>query len=532
MTTRSKGLGYRLPEGEDSALLGGVRVVRERWRLIVASVLICLVVAVGLAVTSTKQYSATSTLLINASNLSTLIDQAQAQTVDPARQQADYLELVQSSAVASLVKTSLRTDESVADLLSQESASADPNTDLLSVTISDTDPARAARIANGFANSLVNYLTNTNQQQITAGEASITQQLDRLSPSDTRIRSALESALSQVVALRAVTNGDASVVDYASAPSSASSPNVKRDAAVGLLAGIVLGFALVFLLDIFDRRVKTVEELEELYGLPALTSIPLSKRRPVGDREIQAELEPFRILRDGLAYISLREDTRVILVTSAVPGEGKTRVAIGLARALAVAGRNVVLAEADLHRPGIVRELGVQSNGRGLTNSLVEGTNPLEMTHSVPGLPSLSVLPAGPPTRNSAELLGSPAMASALSELANEYEFVVLDGPPLLPVADTHVLLDTPMIDVCLLVARPYLTTRDQVRGALAVLDRHREKGMGLVVNAVRQIASDYYHYATGDDRRAEQPVESYSNGASPDRGDVDDVVESGSESS
>jgi capsular exopolysaccharide synthesis family protein len=494
MSSGLKGLGDTGLAGDESSLIAGVRVLRERWWLIALCVVVCVVVATALAATSTKQYTATATLLSRSSNLAALVDPTQVQTIDPARQTADTLSLLQSGTVAQRVKRSLGLSESASDLKQRVDATADPNTDLISVSISDPSPTRAARIANSFANSLVSYLTESDRAQVAAGEAQISSQLAHLSPTDSSARSVLQQALKQVVALRAVTNGNVQVVDPAEVPSSPSSPNVKRDAAVGGVVGLVLGLALAFMLDLFDRRVKTAEDLERLYGLAALTSVPLRKPRPASQRDMQGDLEPFRILRDGLGYISLRRQTRVILVTSAVPGEGKTHVASGLARAMASADKAVALVEADVHRPAIKNQFGLQASGRGLTNALADGSSPLDFVHVDPKLPFLSVLPSGPFTPNSAELLRSPEMASVLGALAREFEFVVLDGPPLLPVADAQVLLDERMIDAVLVVARPYLTTREQVRGALAVLKRHPEKGIGLVINAVRESASGYYY--------------------------------------
>jgi receptor protein-tyrosine kinase len=185
----------------------------------------------------------------------------------------------------------------------------------------------------------------------------------------------------------------------------------------------------------------------------------------------------------------------VILVTSAVSGEGKTWAAGGLARALAAAGKSVTLIEGDVHRPALKAQMGIESNGRGLMNALVEGGNVVELVQDAPAVPSLSILSSGPFTPNSAELLRLPAMNRVLDQLADAFDFVVIDGPPLLPVADAQVLLQNPAIDVVLIVARPYLTTRDYVRSTLAVLKRHPDKGFGLVINAVRERAAGYYGY-------------------------------------
>ncbi len=481
---------------EHSALVNFVRVVRERWWLVLVSFVICAALTLALSLKATKQYTATAQVLIKPSNLPALIDATQQQAQDAttlARQQSDDASLVSSIPVATLVKQALHSSTPVTDLQGRVVATVQTDNDLIDISVTDADPVTAARLANAFANGLVTYLGQSAKAQLVAGRAQLQAELAKL-PADDPGRPALQQGLKQVIALEAVTSGGASVLNPAQVPTSPSSPRVKRNAAVGGAVGILIGLALAFMLDLFDRRIKSSEELERLYGLSALTTVPMRRRRPVGEREAQADLEPFRILRDGLAYVSLRKETRVILVTSAVPGEGKTRVASGLAQAIAAADKAVALAEVDVHRPAVKSQFGLHANGRGLTNALVDGSSPLGLVQVIPDLPSLSVLPSGPFTPNSAELLRSPAMTKVLADLALGFEFVILDGPPLLPVADAQVLLDNPMIDAVLVVARPYLTRRDQVRGALAVLRRHPEKGIGLVINSVRESPTGYYY--------------------------------------
>ncbi len=415
------------------------------------------------------------------------------------RETADTLSILQSGTVARQVKNSLHLSESAADLQGRLSASVDPNTDLITISVTDPSPTFAAKLANGFANSLVNYLTQAQQAQIAAGQAQISRQIAQLPATNSSARTVLEQALKQVTALRAVTNGNVQIVDPAQPPTSPSSPNVKRDAVVGGLVGIILGLAVAFLIDLGDRRVKTVTDLEQLYGLPALTTIPLRKRTPTTQRELQLDLEPFRILRDGLSFTALRDNPRVVLITSAAPGEGKTRVAVGLARAVAITGSRVVLVEADLHRPMVVRTLRLEAGGRGLTNALVGGADLSKLIRPVPGVPGLSVLSSGPLTLNVAELLRSASMGIVLSELAAEYDYVILDGPPIVPVTDAQVLMDSARLDVCVVVARPYVTTRDYVARAVAVLKRHPGIATCLAVNGVRELKKHYYYRASED---------------------------------
>lgn len=482
---------------ERSALINAVRVVRERWWLIVISCLVCFGITLGLALHAQKQYTATAQLLIKPSNLPALIAPTQTQSQDSttlSHLQADDVSLATSGTVAAMAKQMLRTSESAGDLANQVTATADSTNDLIDIEVTDTDPAQSAAKANAFASALVDYLTASAQQQLVSGQSKLQSELAQLRAGDPS-RTAIRQALEQVIALQAVTNGGAQVVQQAGVPGAPSSPSVKRDAVIGAGVGILIGLVLAFLLDLFDRRLKSAEALERLYGLPAIASVPLRRKLP-GEREGQVDLEPFRILRDALGFVSLRERPQVILVTSAVSGEGKTSVAGGLARAMAAAGKSVALIEGDVHRPALKRQLGITSNGRGLMNALVEGgSGAVDLVQETPALPSLAVLSSGPFTPNSAELLRLPAMSRVLEDLAEAFDFVVIDGPPLLPVADAQVLLHNPAIDVVLIVARPYLTTREHIRGAVAILKRHPDKGFGLVVNAVREHARGYYGY-------------------------------------
>ena len=288
------------------------------------------------------------------------------------------------------------------------------------------------------------------------------------------------------------------IVLSAEVPTVASSPKPKLDAVVGLVIGLALGLAIAFLVDLLDRRVKAPEEFEALYGLRSLTTIPERGRSPSSQAERTQALEPFRILRNGLNFLSPSSPIKVVLVTSAVPGEGKSTVAAGLARAVALSGRSCVLVEADLRRPTFAQQFDLGGDQRGLTTALVGGASPESLLReAVPGLRSLQVLPSGPLPPNSAELLRSAEMGSVLERLSQQADMVILDAPPLLPVADAQVLLDHPQVDACLVVARVYKTTREEARRTRAVIERLRLHNMGLVVNGIRELDSGYDYYGT-----------------------------------
>ncbi len=499
--------------GPPSALLNAVQTLKDRWWMVVIAMIGGAAIAFAVAVTSTKQYTAESNLLIRQSNLQTLIDpNASANSEDPARVAATNLLLVTSTAVARNVQSALRTTESPSDLIGQISASANPDADIITIQATDPSAARAARLANAFADQFVAFERDQSQQQAGAGATRLRSEIAALPTGATAERAQLVQALRNVLALQAVTTGDATAVDTATAPSSPSSPNLKRAPVLGLLAGLAIGLAAVFLSDLFDRRIKTIEEFESAYELRAIGSIPrLSRPHLATSPEL---LESFRILRSALSYLAGESDLRTVLVTSAVSGEGKTTVAAGLAYATALAGQQVVLIEADLRRPSFQKQFGFQKQfdlgleKAGLTNVLIGGAS-LDAALDTPieGLTTLRILSSGPFSPHPSDLLMRPEMGMLIEDLSRQADLVVIDSPPLLPVADAQVLLAQPNIDASLIVCRTYLTTRDQARRCRAVLERERVAKAALVVVGGHEATEYSYEPIVNGRRRGRKRV-------------------------
>jgi tyrosine-protein kinase len=500
-------------EGPSSALLNALQTLRDRWWMVAIAMIGGAVIALVVAVTSTKQYTAESSLLIRQSNLQTLIDPNAAQnSEDPARVAATNLLLVTSSAVARNVQAALRTTESASDLTSQVTVSADPDADIITIQATDPSPERAARIANAFAAEFVAFERAQSQQQAEAGANRLRSEIAGLPATATAERDQLVQALRNVLALQAVTTGDATAVDTATPPSSPSSPNLKRAPILGLLAGLAIGLAAVFLSDLFDRRIKSIEDFEAAYELRAIGSVPRLSRPQMGTSP--ELIESFRILRSALNYLAGESESRTVLVTSAVSGEGKTTVAAGLAYATALAGHQVVLIEADLRRPSFQKQFGFEKQfdlglyKAGLTNVLIGGSALEDVLHTpIQGLNTLKIIPSGPFSPHPSDLLVRPEMGLLLEDLSRQADLVVIDSPPLLPVADAQVLLAQPGIDACLVVCRTYMTTRDQARRCRAVLERERVSRAALVVVGGHEPADYSYEPIVNGRRRGRKRV-------------------------
>ncbi len=236
--------------------------------------------------------------------------------------------------------------------------------------------------------------------------------------------------------------------------------------AAGAGAGALIGL-LVAVVVLRGRRLRDGGEAQRISGLPLVAHVQPPGR---GEGEQRRADEAFRMLRAATTLGGEGPAPSVVVVSSAAPGEGKTTVAAGLARAIARAGRPVIAVEADLRRPGLSAALGASTRGtgRGLTAAIVGGVAIDELLQEVE--PGLQLLPAGELPPNAPELLGSEDAARVLDELAARGATVVLDTAPLLPVADTRELLGHETAGRVVIVARPGVVTRAELRDAVALL--------------------------------------------------------------
>jgi polysaccharide biosynthesis transport protein len=303
------------------------------------------------------------------------------------------------------------------------------------------------------------------------------------------------------------------IVDSARVPTSPVEPNIPRNLGFAFVLGLTSGVGLAFLLEGLDNTVRTTEQAQIISGLPPLGMIPLgsktaregysSKRLALASSNEAVELitqvrpqsqmaESYRALRTSLLLSNLGAPPKVIMVTSALPQEGKSTTSINCAVVLAQKGVRVLLIDADLRRPSIHKTLGMGPRS-GLSNVLT-GSITLEQAITRPQiLPNLHVLPAGTPPPNPAELLASTNMRDVLLELREKYDHIVLDTPPTLSVTDAVVL--SPRADAIVLVIRSGHTTKQALRRSRDILMQVNAKVSGVLLNAVDLSSPDYYYY-------------------------------------
>jgi len=329
------------------------------------------------------------------------------------------------------------------------------------------------------------------------------------------------------------------VVDVARIPTYPIKPNVPRNIELGFLLGLACGIGLAFVLESLDTSIRTMEEISAISTLPALGTIPLqissngSLRKRLKPASIEPEksespalityarpkseaAEAYRSLRTSILLSSYGAPPKVILVTSALPQEGKTTISANSALVLSQRGGRVLLIDADLRRPGIDKLFGFRSRG-GLSTLISGGDKFEDVVVPFTDVPNLWILPAGPIPPQPAELLGSTVMKDHLARWRTEFDQVIIDTPPCLSVTDAVVL--SPEADRIILVARAGKTTKIALRRACGLLLQVNARVMGIVLNALNMRSAEGYYYYGGrysnryynEESREDKPTETVS---------------------
>lgn len=268
------------------------------------------------------------------------------------------------------------------------------------------------------------------------------------------------------------------------------------------MIGLMLGLGAVFLVDYADDTVHSSTELEAAAGgLPVLSVVPTDPppdNRPVSiSRPTDLAVEAYRTLRTNLQFLGMDQPLRIIQVTSAMSGEGKTTTASNLAVVLAQAGNRVALVDADLRRPRL-HEVFAVDGSRGLSDALLGEPVELLLTELPIDGGRIELLPAGRVPANPSELLGGRRMKALLLHLAQSVDFVVVDSAPVLPVTDSVALSGS--VDALVLVAQAERTSRKQVTETVNALSRVSAPLVGVLMNRVaeRKLRTGGYGYGYG----------------------------------
>ena len=487
--------------------------------------------------------------------------------------QADYNNLMASDQLVQTEATLATSDPvlreaashysglSAGQLAGEVSSTTRTNTQLFEIDVVDSNPVRAASIANSVATTLIAQQHQAIQQQDNQSQQQMQQDLDQTQKkindittqiSDLQAKggnsgqlallqaqltglqqhySQWQTALAQLELTQAQSDDFLQVAQPAQPTTSPVRPKVSLYTAGGLLAGLLLGLVLAVVYEQLDTRVRTPEALTQLLEWPVLTTIwqgkSTNREDVINPTGRDANVEPYRILRTSIGFSSIDEPLRLLAVTSAASGDGKSTIAANLAIFMAKAGKNTLLIDADLRRPTQHNLFSLTPDKLGLSNALLALSMPAQTAspqflrgklsgvsntansslepfiHSV-DTPNLCVMPSGHLPPNPPEMFASKAMENFLSVLVNfGFEVVIFDTPSLLGLSDTSILASK--VDGALIVVDTTCATKTKLKQVKAVLAQTGVRVLGCVANKQRHSHKDTCYYGAEDRRGNEK---------------------------
>jgi capsular exopolysaccharide synthesis family protein len=478
-------------------------VLRRRGPWILLCVVLAAAAAYGYSKHKTKEYTATAALVFSNNQLGQQIAGLSSNNgvASQAQQVASNLELVKVGDTAVKTATLLGHGLTAEKVSTSLSIGAQGETNIIVVSATSASPVLAAAIANTYVNEFVKEQRIANHQLYESALALVNKQLAALPPALRFGTDGLDlQERAHTLGLLASLNGaTVKVAQEASAPTVPSSPKTKTNTVLAGVLGLLVGIAVAFLLERFDRRIRKSEELERIYGLPMLGVVPKSaalarsaRNGSKGAALPSAEAEVFSLIRAHLRFFNIDRDLRTVLVASPAPGDGKTTIARYLAEAAARSGLRVLLLELDLRQPKLAQQLGIPP-GPGLADVLI-GAVPIDQATQSVGLQAPSgegvggytfgVLAAGAVPPNPGELLESQAMDTVLEQAKAAYDLVVIDTPPLTAVSDAFPLLTK--VDGVVIVGRVGRSRRDVAEQLHQVLASSGAPLLGVIANEAK----------------------------------------------
>lgn len=432
-----------------------------------------LLIAGGISVLTKPTYTTETQLFVAIQSSGSVQELQQGNTFSQARVQS-YVKTVASPAVLQPVVDALGLDVTADQLAAQVVATTDLNTVLISISVTDNSPVQSAAIAQAVANSLIKTVDSLEKPR-TGGTSPVS----------------------------------LSVIKPAIAPSAPSAPNTRLNLLLGLAIGLTAGVGASVLRTALDNRIRGESDLRKVTDAPLLGGISFDQdatRKPLltqtGPQSPRAE--SFRQLRTNLQFANISGGAKTVLLTSSLPGEGKSTTATNLAIALAEAGQSVCLIDADLRRPMVSEYLGLERNA-GLTTALVGAADVNDLLQSW-GDGGLFVLTSGQIPPNPSELLGSERMKELIIRLEAAFDTIVIDAPPLLPVTDAAVLSQH-VGGVVVVAGSQKLRTQD-LEKSLDALELVGSNLLGIVLNRLPVKGPDAYAYSYySHDRSGESAV-------------------------
>jgi succinoglycan biosynthesis transport protein ExoP len=476
------------------------RVVNRRKSVVIASVLLCTLVAIGLTALQTPIYSASSEVLVQPRGQDGLFESQVVNLNERAIQ--TEIQVIEGQAVRERVQADL----GLTDEPPEADAASVGDTDVISITVRDANADNSAILADAYATAYIDVRREQSVDALLAASAEVQTaiddlqaEIDSLDDNDPR-RAGLVAQLSnfnttldQLRVDAALRTGGAAIIKSAEIPTSPVEPTPARTAVLAAVVGLLVGLGAAFLLDYLDDKVRSESDLEALVDRPVLAVVPVDPppdNRPIALSEPgHVAVEAYRGLRTNVQFLGLDRPIRVIQLTSSVAGEGKTTTSANLAVVLAQAGHRVALVDADLRRPRVHEVFGVPQVP-GFTDLLLGAQAKTLVNHvDVDGGTRLSVYSSGEVPSNPSELLSGRRTRQLLAEMGAHYDYVIVDSAPVLPVSDSVALSGA--VDGVLVVVQAGRAAGDQVASTVERLSRVSAPILGLVLNQASKAGSE-----------------------------------------
>jgi len=436
------------------------QVIAKRWKLIVLMPLMAALVSALISIfIIIPQYAASTTLMVTRP---TDTSQILYQDIQVSRQLVNtYREIVHSRRVLEVVIANRSLPYSVADLREKVEVSSVRDTELITIDVTHPDPQQAEEIANAVARAF----------------------------------------MEQIIEIMQIEN--VSVVDEAVAPTRPVSPRVNLNVAVAFVVGLMAAFGLAFLVEYLDQTIKDPGETQKLLEIPVIGLVPIVEKGEAlftRSNPRSPASEAFRTLRTNIQYSSIDHPVRRILVTGANPECGKSTIAANLSITLAQTGNSVLLIDGDLRKP-MQHKIFDMDSEPGLSNLIFKEGIDISLALRRSGQDNLMILPSGPTPPYPAELLSSKRMRKLVEHLSEEFNYIVIDSPPIIAVTDPALL--SKLVDGTLMVLDYGIVKKDDALGAIEQLRKVQANVIGAVINAMPYSRSYYngysYYYGSGE---------------------------------
>ena len=440
------------------------RVIRKRWQIIVAVILVVVAGAALATALSPRVYEATTRLFVSTSGSSDSNALLSGSNFTQQRVKS-YADVITTPNVLDPVIATLGLKTTAAKLGDQITATVPLDTVIIEVAVTNTNPRVAAQVADAVGRQFTTTVADL--ESVSAGGSSPVK---------------------------------VTVVSAPTVPTVPISPKPARNLALGVVLGLLLGLGLALLRDLLDTTIKNENDCSEVTAATVIGGIAFDPDASKNPLIVQADphsprAEAFRTLRTNLQFVDAANHPATIVFTSSVPGEGKTTTTANLAITMAAGGARICVVEGDLRRPRLLDYMGMDG-ALGLTNVLIGQAQLPEVIQQFADT-SVYVVGAGSVPPNPSELLGSAPMRETLRELESRFDVVIIDTPPLLPVTDAAVL--STIAGGTVVIVGAGRVDRDQLTKSLQSLEAVNARLLGLVLNMTPTKGNNaYYNYRDG----------------------------------